>query len=187
MRYLVVLTALFLAVGCSDTEEKGDPTVGQSCDGSDSCADMQTCSTGSKSEYRCLADCSEDADCESGQECVRDDEAFRVCDDPRPVCDGDAAEADCDCGFKPGVAFVVSGTGADCAIVERDTDACFGQWSTCLNACVDEFYRYDLGDGTALIVRGLQGGITEGWTSDGQGGFPMSCPALDGEFAPSNI
>lgn len=188
MRFILALVLTAATFGCSDVEDKSNSATPIDCSGGQSCPDGTTCSRGSGSEFRCLLECGGPTDCGDEQDCVSDEEGFRVCDNPRPVCAADAPEADCECGFKAGGAFRVSGTGEECTVVERDVDACYSQWSTCLNACVDEFFRYDLGDGTALIVRGLQGGITEGWVNDGQSSsFPMSCPALEGEFAPSRF
>jgi hypothetical protein len=50
-----------------------------------------------------------------------------------------------------------------------------------LDACVPAFYRYDLGDGTALIVQAYQGEMPPGWVSEGQGLSPTSCPAVVGD------
>lgn len=95
-------------------------------------------------------------------------------------CDPEATGSDCECGVSDDSAFLVEGTGEDCEIIESGVTACFEQAMTCLNACQDEFYRYDLGNGQAIIALGLQGSISPGWESNGQGSTsPNSCPAID--------
>ena len=49
----------------------------------------------------------------------------------------------------------------------------------CLDACVPAYYRYELGDGTALIVRAYQGEMPPGWMGEGQGQWPASCPVVE--------
>ncbi len=136
--------------------------------------------------FACAQSCNTDDDCEGDMECYDAfDEGRLACAEARPVCVADASEDACLCGFNDGSGspvFLVMGTGAECAIVEREQTACFSQTGTCLNSCVDEFYRYDLGDGTSLIMRALQGSISPGWVSDGQGLAPASCPALASEY-----
>jgi hypothetical protein len=76
---------------------------------------------------------------------------------------------------------LVSGEGEDCEIVTEEVPSCYWQYATCLDACVPAFYRYDLGDGTALIVQAYQGEMPPGWVSEGQGLSPTSCPAVVGD------
>jgi len=94
------------------------------------------------------------------------------------TCVADAAAVDCDC-TSDSTAWIVSGTGATCAIVSEAANACYSNTDTCLNNCVDEFYAYDQGDGTRLIVRALQGQMSDGWVSEGQGSSPGSCPTIE--------
>lgn len=97
-------------------------------------------------------------------------------DTTSPVCVATADADACECDSYE--AMLVSGTGADCKIVKKDQTACFELTNTCINNCVVEFYRKDLGDGTSLIVQALQGDITQGWEFDGQEGGSLSCPII---------
>lgn len=200
---LLLSVTLLLLTGCPEptstpsdnttsNKETPAPSLCQVVNGGliDECPDGQFCRLRDDSdEYDCVAMCDEDDECSEGQECYdADNIGMPICAPARPVCSGDASQSDCDCGFHDGTdskVFLVRGTGDDCEIVERDRTACYSQHSTCLNACVDQFFRYELGDGTALIIRGLQGGITQGWSGDGQGNAPSSCPILESEYSPT--
>lgn len=195
---IVLATAVALSA-CSDDKDYAEEGAESRCsivNGGlvDECAEGSFClQTGNdedgEPEYACAQACSSDDECQGEQECYDVEDTGRSsCGPPQPVCDPAAGADTCECGFDDGTRdpiFLVMGTGADCVIVERDRTACFGQTGTCLNSCVAEFYRYDLGDGTALILRALQGSISDGWVSDGQTTAPISCPALAAEYPES--
>lgn len=94
-------------------------------------------------------------------------------------CEPEATGEDCECGIGDDEAYLVEGTGEDCVILEEDVTACFEQTGTCRNGCANEFFRHELGDGTAIIATGLNGSIGDGWDSDGQALSPISCPAIE--------
>lgn len=132
--------------------------------------------------YRCASYCDYDEDCDAGEECYSPDSAGgpKLCSPARPECEPTASEGECSCSTV-GSAVLVRGTGDDCEVVSADASACYWQNGTCLDACVREYYRYELDDGTALIVGALQGEMPSGWVSDGQGDAPESCPAVPAE------
>lgn len=192
---VALVLSLFVVVACSEDEETPEETNPCSVVNGglvDACPEGSFChQTGNDAEgeptYACVEGCSTDDDCAGDLECYdQGDEGRRSCGERRPVCVGDASLDDCECSFKSSddsdPVFVVQGTGDDCEIVSREATACYRQEGTCLNSCVDQFWRYELGDGTAILFRGLQGGISDGWSGDGQGDTPDSCPALAGEY-----
>ncbi len=118
------------------------------------------------------------SDCPDGMYCNEKN----ACED-FPVCDPDADINSCasGCTFTNESVYEVQGTGADCKIVKTDRSACFHQYDTCINNCVYQFYRSELPGGNAIIIHGLQGGISDGWIRNGQGASPDSCDAISVE------
>jgi hypothetical protein len=196
---LFVSVCLTTGIACSDTEEDPGPEevpcsvvnggLVDECPEGSFCHQLDDTDDG-EFAFECAQSCTTDEDCDGDMECYDAfDEGRLTCAEAQPVCLPRAAQSDCECGFDAGTqspVFLVMGTGADCVVVERDQTACYSQTGTCLNSCVDQFFRYDLGDGTALIVRALQGSISDGWTGDGQGFFPESCPVLESEYNAEN-
>lgn len=191
--FSVFLLMLFaaLAMGCSaDADADGEiacevtSTSRADCPDGMVCEYVHTSDRQMTDELICHEYCSSDDDCPAARPHCSPEIAWGsyVCStanfNPRP-CDPQATGDDCACGNRSNPAFRVEGTGEDCVILEEDVSACYEQANTCLNDCQPEFYRYDLGDGTAIIVLGLQGSISEGWVSDGQHDVtPASCPAI---------
>ncbi len=151
----------------------------------DNCPATQVCVPDAESKWICAPECQDETNCDGLSNCsLSDPTSDKQGCASLPVCTGLESEAECKCSFS-NEAVLVQGIGADCKVLKRNQGACFSQSGTCLNSCVANFFRKDLGDGTALIVLGLQGSITEGWESDGQIETPSSCPALtglEGEF-----
>lgn len=135
--------------------------------------------------YQCADPCPVD-----GSECEGDTECYYaanttdlLCGPTRPSCDVRSVGDECPCkGFKYGPVLHVSGTGEDCSVVDDDATACFWANGGCLDACFYAFYRYELGDGTALIIRTTAYEISPGWMADGSGPAPTSCPAAEGYY-----
>jgi hypothetical protein len=119
------------------------------------------------SVFVCEALCSGPEDCLDDLDCYDADErGLPYCAEPLPECDVLAEAADCACDFDAGEdtpILRVSALEGDCEILEEDRTACYLQWATCLDGCSPELLHYDLGDGTSLVMLGLQGGISDGW------------------------
>lgn len=197
MRFLSLygIPLLFVLSSCSGDGDNNN----QSEDGDIICEFSNTpsedCPTGMICEYRHNADrstteelicheyCSTDEECPAHRPNCSPGIAFGsyVCSaanfNPRS-CDPLAEGDDCTCGIKTFPSYRVEGSGEDCEIIEEDLAFCFEQSQTCLNSCQPQFFRYDLDDGTALIVQALQGGISLGWQAEGQNSSPASCPAV---------
>lgn len=152
----------------------------------DECPDGSFCFAVAQNDegpvFRCTSECDYDEDCDAGEECYSPDSAGgpKLCSPARPECEPTAGEGECTCSTV-GSAVLVRGTGDDCEVVSTDASACYWQNGTCLDACIREYYRYELDDGTALVVGALQGEMPPGWVSDGQGDAPESCPAVPAE------
>jgi hypothetical protein len=195
-RLPTVTTLLFFFVlgtfGCSEPADDDGQDI--SCDPTSS--DAEQCPSDTVCTYKhlsgrqptdegiCHEYCESDADCPSHRPNCTPEVNFspNVCSEadynPRP-CDPEATGDDCECGIGDDQAYLVEGTGDDCEILDQGVTACFEQAMTCMNACVREFYRYELGDGTAIIALGFQGQISDGWQNDGQfQDSPQSCPAI---------
>lgn len=201
----LALICFFAALGCSEPvdSEPGDSEPGdsESENGDDdeiSCdpesADAEECPDGTTCAYKhlegrestderiCHESCDTDDDCPSQRpnctpEIVPGSKVCSEADYTPRDCDPQATGEDCECGIGDDNAVLVEGSGDDCTIVEEDVSACFEQAMTCLNACVDQTYRYELDDGQAIIADGYhQGMISDGWEPVDQTG---DCAALE--------
>lgn len=134
--------------------------------------------------FQCAPTCTGDDDCEGDTECYFATYEFSpVCAPTRPECDVLAAEDNCACnGFHIGPVVLVSGEGEDCTVLDDEATACFWAYGGCLDACIYQFYRYDLGDGTALIMQTSAPDVSTGWVGLGSGPAPESCPVVDSYF-----
>lgn len=130
--------------------------------------------------YQCASPCPTDgSECQGDTECYyATNTAALLCGPTRPSCDVTAVGDECPCkGFRYGPILHVSGTGEGCTVIDDDATACFWANGGCLDACIYAFYRYELDDGTALIMHTTANDISAGWMGDGAGPAPLSCPA----------
>jgi hypothetical protein len=134
--------------------------------------------------FECMSTCYLDEDCDADRECYDySNQGSPVCGPPRPSCNVTASEDACECdvfddgSYRP--ILLVQGEGEDCEVLADDRTACYWQYSDCLDDCTPRFYRYDLGDGTALIAAPGNGELPPGWVVDSRtgAGEPSSCPA----------